>query len=103
MSYYHEFRDFDFDIPHLEGFFDKSWHNGVSPSFERQINETQSITVWVEYLDPDRRECGGKQFLIIIHPVEDMGNNPDVLLETDSWDDVKNTVNQLFKDKSCTI
>ena len=55
MSYYHEFPRFDFDIPHLEGFVDVSWHNNVSPSFERKLNDTESVTVWVDYLDPDRR------------------------------------------------
>jgi hypothetical protein len=102
MSYYHEFRNFDFDIPHLEGFTDVSWHNNVSPSFERKLNETESVTVWVDYLDPDRRECGGSQFLVCIHETEDLGTS-DVYLETDSWEEVQNAVNQIFKDKSCTI
>jgi len=99
MSYYHEFRNFDFDIPHLEGFTDVSWHNNVSPSFERKLNETESVTVWVDYLDPDRRECGGSQFLVCIHETEDLGTS-DVYLETDSWEEVQNAVNQIFKDKS---
>jgi len=99
MSYYHEFRDFDFDIPHLEGFTDVSWHNNVSPSLERKLNDTETVTVWVDYLDPDRRECGGSQFLVIIHLTEEMESSK-VYLETDSWEEVQNAVNQIFKDKS---
>lgn len=99
MSYYHEFRDFDFDIPHLEGFIDTSWHNNVSPSFERKLNETQSVTVWVDYSDPDKRECGGSQFLVIIHLTDEMETS-EVFLETDSWEEVLNAIDQLFKDQS---
>ena len=49
MNYKKEFRNFDFDIPHTEGFIDNSWHNDVSPKFERKYNETHSVVFWVDY------------------------------------------------------
>lgn len=98
MNYRKEFPDFDFDIPHLEGFQDVSWHNNVSPSFERKLNDIESVTVWVDYLDPEQRECGGSQFLIGTHTTDEL-ETFKVYLETDSWDEVINAINQIFKEK----
>jgi hypothetical protein len=107
MSYYHEFRNFDFDIPHVEGFIDTSWHNDVSPKLERKLNETQTVTFWIDYTEEGKRECGGLQFTVLITLTEDdcesVYNEPIEVIETDSWDEAINAINQLFKDKSCTI
>ena len=98
MSYYQEFRNFDFDIPHIEGFIDTSWHNDVSPKFERKYNETHSVVFWVDYLDESRRECGGRQFIVVITPTDqDEYVEPIDVIETDSWDEAINAINKLFK------
>jgi hypothetical protein len=98
MNYRKEFPDFDFDIPALpDGFFDTSWHNNVSPSFEHKLTDTHSVTLWVDYLNPDRRECGGSQFLVCIHLTEEMEFS-EVFLETDSWDEAINAINQIFSE-----
>lgn len=99
MSYLKEFPDFDFDIPHIEGFTDTSWHNNVSPSFARKLNDTHSITLWVDYLDPDRRECGGTQFLVCVHETED-GDNNEVILETDLLADALEAIKNLLSEAS---
>ena len=100
-SYKTEFRYFDFDIPPLpDGFIDNSWHNDVSPKFERKYNETGYITLWVDYADENCRECGGRQFNLTLQP-NDGENLEDIiyLLETDSWDEMLNKVNELFSEK----
>jgi hypothetical protein len=94
-----EFRYFDFDIPTLPaGFIDCSWHNNVSPSFERKYNETEFVTLWVDYANPKRRECGGKQFTLTILKNDDLCNDIKYILETDSWDEMLNKVNELFNE-----
>jgi hypothetical protein len=96
-NYLSEFPRFDFDIPTLpKGFVDVSWHNNVSPSFERKLTEETFVTLWVDYADEDRRECGGKQFLLTILPNDDLCNDVEVLLETNSWEEVLSKVNQIF-------
>jgi hypothetical protein len=100
FNYKTEFRYFDFDIPALpNGFVDMSWHNDVSPKFERKYNETDYVTLWVDYADENRRECGGRQFNLTLQP-NDGENNEDIiyLLETDSWDEMLNKVNELFNE-----
>jgi hypothetical protein len=99
QDYKTEFSDFDFDIPHIDGFTDKSWHNDVCPSFERKYNETHSVVLWVNYSNEDRRECGGKQFIVAITPTDDdYYVEPIDIIETDSWNDVIEAINKLFKE-----
>lgn len=95
MSYLKEFPDFDFAPPYIEGFEDTSWHNNVSPSFTRKLNDTHSVTLWVDYLDPDRRECGGDQFLVCVHETED-GDNNEVIIETDLLPEALEAIKNLF-------
>ena len=99
FNYKTEFRYFDFDIPALpNGFIDMSWHNDVCPKFERKYNETDYVTLWVNYADEDKRECGGKQFIVTILPFDDLCNDFETILETDSWDEAINAINQLFNE-----
>ena len=100
QNYRTEFPHFDFDIPHLEGFRDNSWHNDICPSLVRQLNDTQEVVVWVNFADEDRRECGGLQFVVEVRTIDDDADPFDFTceVETNSWDEVKNTVNQLFKE-----
>lgn len=104
MSYKKEFPYFDFDIPHVEGFTDKSWHNDVSPSFIRKLNDTQSIVLWVDYADENRRECGGRQFVVIVTPTEDyFYTEPQDVIETDSWDEAMQAIQKLITGEiTCT-
>jgi hypothetical protein len=97
-TYRYEFPSFDYDIPALpDGFVDVSWHNDVCPSFSKDLNEDQEMVVWVNYADEDRRECGGKQFVLV---VKDIDNDCDPLgfaceIETNSWDDILNKISSL--------
>ena len=102
-NYKTEFPCFDFDIPQLpDGFIDTSWHNDVSPKFERKYNETHSVFFWVDYLDESRRECGGRQFTVLVQLTDDDGVGsyiePEYIIETDSWDEAVNAINQLFNE-----
>ena len=100
MNYLNEFSDFDFDIPQLpDGFVDVSWHNNVSPSFEKKLNDEYSITLWVDYADASRRECGGSQFLVMVHVTEELEN---VLYESqfDLWDDAINAINDILANEA---
>ena len=99
MNYLKEFPDFDFDIPQLpDGFVDTSWHNNVSPSFAYEVNDTHSITLWVDYLDPERREVGGKQFLVCTHMTEDAGDDHQLIIETDSMPEALEVIKTLIQE-----
>lgn len=58
-----EFPNYDDIINMPDGWHDSSWHNDVSPSFEKQIGEV-IFKIWCDYKDPNRREVGGKQFTV---------------------------------------
>ncbi len=99
QTYRTEFPNFDYDIPQLpEGFVDVSWHNNVSPSFERKLTDGHSITLWVDYADESRRECGGSQFLVIVHETEESQN---VLYESEfnSLDDAIKAINDILSNE----
>lgn len=55
MTYQTEFPDFPPEtMPRLPACLsDASWHNSVCPSF---VCDALGVTVWVDYLDPARRE-----------------------------------------------
>jgi hypothetical protein len=96
FNYKKEFRYFDFEIPPLpEGFVDMSWHNNICPSFERELNETQIITLWVNYKNVKRRELRTKKFFITIETKDEMDHV--LIYETDSWKVINNQINKLFK------
>jgi hypothetical protein len=95
-DYKTEFRYFDFEIPPIpEGFVDMSWINNICPSFERQLNETQIVTLWVNYKNMKRREIKTKQFFITIETIDEMDHV--LIYETDSWKVINNQINKLFK------
>jgi hypothetical protein len=97
QNYRTEFPHFDFEIPTIpEGFVDSSWHNNVCPSFERKLNDTHSITLWVNYLDENRRECGGFQFVVTVHPTEEMGIDMDYEYETNNWEYALSAINDIL-------
>jgi hypothetical protein len=49
------------DMPALAGFVDDSWQHDACPSM---INEARNLKLWVDYVDPDRRECGGARYTL---------------------------------------
>jgi hypothetical protein len=72
MTYKTEFPDYDDELSLPEGWVDTSWHNDVSPSFEKQFGEV-TYKLWCDYPDPDRREVGGEQFTVCVY-IEDEVN-----------------------------
>jgi len=75
-NYRDEFPDFSAgDMPAIpEGFEDLSWHNDVCPSFERN-----GLKLWVDYLNPNRRELKGKRFTLT------HGDDAVLVFATDEW------------------
>ena len=57
------FSNYDGELPTLAGFVDDSWRHDACPSM---INETRNLKLWVDYVDPDRRECGGARYTLCI-------------------------------------
>jgi len=48
-----EFPDFDDELPEIEGFSDRSWHNEPSPTL---INEELGLLLFIDYKDPEKSE-----------------------------------------------
>jgi hypothetical protein len=95
-TYKTEFPDFDYDIPQLpDGFVDVSWHNNVSPSFEKPLKDNLSLTLWVDYLDESKRECGGDQFLVIVH-IKDQLEDQLYCSDFESFDDAIHAINDIL-------
>jgi len=95
-TYKTEFPDFDYDIPQLpDGFVDVSWHNNVSPSFEKSLKDNLSLTLWVNYLDESKRECGGDQFLVIVH-IKDNLDDQLYCSDFESFDDAIHAINDIL-------
>jgi hypothetical protein len=55
------FSNYDGELPTLAGFVDDSWQNDVCPSM---LNEARNLKLWVDYVDPDRREVGGARYTL---------------------------------------
>jgi hypothetical protein len=67
MSNYRiEFPKYDDVLMLSNDWIDSSWHNDVSPSFEKQIGDIK-YKIWCDFKDPDRREVGGKQFTVTFY------------------------------------
>ena len=62
-NYKTEFPSFDDELSLPDGWIDTSWHNDVSPSFEKQLGDI-TYKIWCDYKDPEKREVGGKQFTV---------------------------------------
>jgi len=94
-GYRTEFPDFVLDVAIPEGWFDTSWHNDVSPSWETPGH----LKVWVDHADPAQREYHGRPRFCVMHADDD---ESDPLLETDSWDDVLKLIAEC-DDDHCTV
>jgi hypothetical protein len=78
------FCNYDGELPTLDGFVDDSWRNDVCPSM---LNEARNLKLWVDYTDPNRRECGGARYTLC----EYNGNSDQYveLLATESLTDIE--------------
>jgi hypothetical protein len=64
-TYKTEFANYDDELSLPDGWIDTSWHNDVSPSFEKQYGDA-TYRIWCDYKDPEKREVGGKQFTVYV-------------------------------------
>lgn len=46
------------------GFEDTTWHNDGAPSFQKEVDDTCCIRVWLDHEDPDQRELPLSRFCI---------------------------------------
>lgn len=83
MKYKKDFPDFDNELPSIAGFIDDSWRHDVCPSL---YNQTLNLKLFCDYLNPEKRECGGKRYTLQKHD-EEMSLE-DILLESDNLEEV---------------
>ena len=55
------FSNYDGELPTLAGFVDDSWQHDACPSM---LNESRNLKLWVDYVDANRRECGGARYTL---------------------------------------
>lgn len=66
------FENFDDVIEIPEGWINTTWRNNACPSIELQIDEDYSVTIWIDYKNPELREMKGKRFIVsLVDPEED--------------------------------
>jgi hypothetical protein len=63
MRYKYEFPNYDDELILPSEWIDNSWHNDVSPSFEKHMGDI-IYKIWCDFKDPNKREVGGKQFTV---------------------------------------
>lgn len=92
-NYREEFRDFDGELPIIEGFKDSSWHNETCPSL---LNEELHLQLFVDYVDPQKSEfpeerlAGAGRYLLRRLDDENQVLPPgtDIVIDTDDFDEV---------------
>jgi hypothetical protein len=85
------FDHYDGELPLLDGFIDDSWRNDVCPSL---LNEKLNLKLWVDYVNPDRREAGGKRYTLCAY-----NNNADEyseLFASESLAEMKGFINEKY-------
>lgn len=82
-NYRTEFRDYDGELPVIDGMKDNSWHNDAMPSM---INESGTLTLWVNYVNPAWREVGDKLYCLCSN--DPAGTSEKVIVETDDLQEV---------------
>jgi hypothetical protein len=65
------FEAFDDVIEIPEGFIDTTWRNNACPSMAIEIDINTAITIWIDYKNPDLRQCAGKQFIVSMETIDD--------------------------------
>lgn len=91
MNYKIEFPHYDDELSLPTGWTDTSWHNDVSPSFEKKLGDI-TYKIWCDFKDPDSREVGGKQFTVSVYvnnEFEELQN----LLEFDTLQEALKSIN----------
>lgn len=72
----YEFPDFDYTLPHIEGFTDSSWHNDTMPSLTNG-----KVTLWCDYAEAAKREfADGHRFYLA---PADLDNGGHAIAESD--------------------
>jgi hypothetical protein len=89
------FENFDDVIQIPEGFISTSWRNNACPSMALEIDENTSITIWIDYKNPELRQTGGKRFIVSIQDEEEEFNNSG---EFDTLEEALERVNFLKTD-----
>lgn len=56
-----DFKDYDGELPSLAGFVDDSYRHDVCPSM---FNAARNFKLWVDYVDPAKRECNGARYTL---------------------------------------
>jgi hypothetical protein len=85
MGYKYEFPSFDYELPNLgNGWVDNSWHNDSCPSLDYPLEGEKMLRIWFQESNPEERECGGKQFVLVIGEYGDSEH----LMESDDLDEV---------------
>ena len=75
------FPDYSDDVPTMPtGFKASHWKNDACPSWRRA-----DLVIWVNYADPERRECGGGRFTL---EREESDGATTLLVSSDDWQDV---------------
>jgi hypothetical protein len=85
MTYKNEFPDFDYDLPNLgKGWEDNSWHNDSCPSLDYDLGDGMMLRIWFQDANPEERECGGKQFVLVVGEYGDSTH----LMESDDLNEI---------------
>lgn len=74
-------QDFNLGIEVPEQFEDISWKNDACPSFSLKPVGDVVIILWVDYEDPESRECGGTRYAVHRYINDDFN---ECLFETES-------------------
>jgi hypothetical protein len=85
------FENYDGKLPRIKGFIDDSWRNDVCPSL---LNESKNLKLWVDYKNPNRRECGGMRYTLCAY-----NNNADQyeeLFATESLAEMRGYINEKY-------
>jgi hypothetical protein len=77
MQYMNEFPHYDDELNLPDGWIDSSWHNDVSPSFEKHMGDI-IYKIWCDFKDPNRREVGGKQFTVATYDSNELEELQDL-------------------------
>jgi len=79
------FDNYDGTLPVIDGFIEDSWRNDACPSM---INEKRGLKLWVDYVNPDLRECSGKRYTLCEYDDNTENYVCNELLATDSLSDL---------------
>ncbi len=94
MNYKNEFPNFNLTVKIPNDFMDVSWHNDISPSFEKILSNKYIIMLWVNYSDPDDREISEhNQFLATILMPDKC--EPEEALSSNNYKDILKWIKQI--------